>query len=67
MSEEQCCSQDQQAVPPQENTATRDRLVAVININDEIVISAKRVLEVLKQHPEEDKHFAKIFGIQPTR
>lgn len=46
------------------STLTRDRIATVARNNREMADACDRVLEVLKQHPEADVDFAKIFGIQ---
>lgn len=46
-------------------TITRERLMFVIQYNTEMIERAKRLLELLNQHPELDIDFAKMFGVQP--
>ena len=41
------------------------RLKWVIETNEAVAASCKVLLELLKNHPELDKHFCKAFGILP--
>lgn len=54
---------DEQTQIPVTCTAARDRLVLVIAANEAMAESAKRVLDVIKAHPETDVDFAKVFSI----
>lgn len=48
---------------PKVCTATRDRLMAITVINNEMIASTQRVLEIIKAHPENDEDFARVFGV----
>ncbi len=49
---------------PKPSTVVRDRLMAVLVINKEMIDSTEKVLDVLKQFPELDGDFARVFGVR---
>lgn len=62
--DEQQAAKDQEAPQLRPSTIVRDRLMAVIVINKEMIQSAEKILEIVKEHPELDTDFARVFGIR---